>query len=34
VRTADLLSRRGLKPSPHSTALRGIAKEIGIFAIP
>jgi class 3 adenylate cyclase len=34
ARAADLLAARGLKPSPHSTAIRGIAKEISIFAIP
>jgi class 3 adenylate cyclase len=33
-RAADLLAERGVKPSPHSTAIRGIAKEISIFAIP
>ncbi len=29
-----LLAQRGVKPSPHRASLRGIAREIGIFAIP
>ena len=33
-RASDLLAERGLKPSLHDTLLRGIAKEVSIFAIP
>lgn len=34
ARAADLLAGQGVTAAPHSTALRGIAKEISIFAIP
>jgi class 3 adenylate cyclase len=33
-RASDLLAERGLTPSPHNASLRGITKEISIFAIP
>lgn len=33
-RASDLLAERGLKPTPHTASLRGIAKAISIFAIP
>jgi class 3 adenylate cyclase len=33
-RASVLLAERGLKPLPHSVSLRGISKEISIFAIP
>ena len=34
ARACDLLAERGLKPTAHNRALRGISKDVSIFAIP
>jgi class 3 adenylate cyclase len=34
ARASDLLSVRGLTPTPHPSVLRGITNEVSIFAIP